>query len=269
MAHKDLLLKPPTPRERAYRHRAIIASLAIHTTILVFVLVVDLFFHEEIKHKNGAPLSEATITLSTMVVVSPPPPAPPTPPVPEKPTPPTPPTPPTTPPPPTPPVPPTPETSVAVSTPPPVPELKPPPPENALPVLPPTPPTTHPTHTVAQKKFASHPPPPSHPVASTSTTHTQSPTTRQSAASTYTPGPSDLPHPPYPIEAQSEHKTGTVLLNVAFNHAGRVTSAEVVQSSGVPILDSSTRSFILTNWHCLAYAGQTISVPVQYQLENL
>ncbi len=64
-------------------------------------------------------------------------------------------------------------------------------------------------------------------------------------------------------------KTGTVVVNVQFNRQGGVTSTEVVQSSGVSILDSSTRSFIRTHWHSQAYAGQTISVPVQYQLQNL
>jgi hypothetical protein len=42
-----------------------------------------------------------------------------------------------------------------------------------------------------------------------------------------------------------------------------------LQSSGVPLLDSRTRTFIRDHWHSLAYAGQTVNVPIQYTLENL
>jgi len=58
-------------------------------------------------------------------------------------------------------------------------------------------------------------------------------------------------------------------MSVQFDVKGDVADAEVAQSSGVPILDSETRSFIRTRWHSPAYAGQIVSVPVQYKLENL
>jgi len=48
-----------------------------------------------------------------------------------------------------------------------------------------------------------------------------------------------------------------------------VTSAEITQSSGVSILDTSTRAFIRLHWHSQTYAGQLISVPVKYRLEDL
>ena len=58
-------------------------------------------------------------------------------------------------------------------------------------------------------------------------------------------------------------------MNVQFDVKGDVAQAEVAQSSGVPILDSETRSFIRANWHSPVYAGQIVSVPVQYTLQNL
>jgi protein TonB len=88
-------------------------------------------------------------------------------------------------------------------------------------------------------------------------------------ASSYAPGPSVMPHPPYPSEARELGQTGTVVMNVEFDGRGNIAQAVVAQSSGVPILDSETRSFIRTHWHSPAYAGQAVSVPVQYTLENL
>jgi len=78
-----------------------------------------------------------------------------------------------------------------------------------------------------------------------------------------------LPHPPYPTEAQDRGQTGTVYLDVQFDAQGSVVGTKVTQSSGVPILDSETRSFIRSHWHSSMYAGQIVNVPVQYKLENL
>ncbi len=58
-------------------------------------------------------------------------------------------------------------------------------------------------------------------------------------------------------------------MNVQFDSRGSVAQAEVAQSSGVALLDSETRSFIRAHWHSPSYAGQTVSVPVQYTLQNL
>ena len=90
-----------------------------------------------------------------------------------------------------------------------------------------------------------------------------------SAAASYAPGSSVLPHPPYPSEARDLRQTGTVMVSVEFDARGSVSQARVLQSSGVPVLDSSTRTFIRDHWHSLAYAGQTVNVPIQYTLENL
>jgi TonB family protein len=90
-----------------------------------------------------------------------------------------------------------------------------------------------------------------------------------SAAASYAPGSSVLPHPPYPPEARDLRQTGTVMVSVEFDEQGSVIQARVLQSSGVPVLDSSTRLFIRDHWHSLAYAGQTVNVPIRYTLENL
>ena len=253
MASKDLLLKPPTLRERKHRRQAIAISILLHGLVVGLVSALAIFYHQEIKIRGGSPPGMPTITLSTLVVSSPPP-APPAPPTPTPPT----------------PTPPLPEPTPVVATPPPVPEPRPIPPENALPVLPPVLAPAPPAPTIAKKDHPTHPHTASHPVASTSdslaTSHTEE---KESVASSYAPGASDLPHPPYPDEARSLGKTGTVVLNVQFDGQGSVTSAEIVQSSGVSILDTSTRAFIRTHWHSQAYAGQLISVPVRYRLQDL
>jgi len=79
-------------------------------------------------------------------------------------------------------------------------------------------------------------------------------------------GSSGFPQPGYPYEARVRHKTGTVSISIQFDAAGSAADVEVLQSSGVPILDSSTRSFIRSHWHNESYAGQRATVPVEYRL---
>ena len=75
------------------------------------------------------------------------------------------------------------------------------------------------------------------------------------------------PAPNYPPEAKALDETGTVLMEVGFGPDGRVTSAQVRQSSGFSILDMSTRSFIRVHWKDLGRANTTIEVPIIYALE--
>jgi len=209
--------------------------------------------------KTGSAPGAPTVTLSTLVILSPPP-EPPQPPLPVK---------------PAPPVPPAPSVSEVPVTPPPPsppePITQPEPAEQGVPVL-----AAQPIK-VDQDKPAkiqsAKPSPPTHSAASpaaavTSENHPK-PTATRAFASSYAPGASDLPHPPYPDEARNLRETGTVVVNVQFDAGGGVAQTEVTQSSGVPLLDSNTRSFIRTHWHSPAYAGQTVSVPVEYKLQNL
>jgi TonB family protein len=106
----------------------------------------------------------------------------------------------------------------------------------------------------------------------TTTSHMTPPSTAKpaaaSASSSYAPGVNILPHPPYPVDAQSRGQTGTVVMYVMFDAQGNVTHAEVSESSGVPSLDAATKLFIRAHWHSTDYAGQSISQPVQYSLEK-
>jgi TonB family protein len=90
------------------------------------------------------------------------------------------------------------------------------------------------------------------------------PASPSSYASSFAPGKNVLPHPPYPEEAQSLDETGTVIMSVTFDTKGDVTQAEVTQSSGVRLLDTNTRLFILSHWHSATFAGRTMTQPVCY-----
>jgi protein TonB len=79
-------------------------------------------------------------------------------------------------------------------------------------------------------------------------------------------GSSGVPQPGYPYEARLRHQTGTVSIGIQFDATGSAADVEVLQSSGVPVLDSSTRSFIHTHWHNESFAGQRVTVPVEYRL---
>ena len=81
-------------------------------------------------------------------------------------------------------------------------------------------------------------------------------------------GANNLPVPSYPYEAYQAHIEGTVMVQVTFDGSGSVENAEVVDSSGSPILDSGARHFILENWHSKAFSGQTQTVPIRYQFPH-
>jgi len=226
--------------------RAFIASCAFHGAAIGLLLGLTFLYRSHLPPpKNGSAPGAPSITLETMHIVSPPPePAPAA-------------------------------NSILAVNPPalaaiPTPESPEPEsrltlpklPQEGLPVLafPPSNPAP------AKMHAAIHPG-----IAHTATTTTQSNSHPAAAASSssYAPGLNVLPHPPYPTEARNQHQTGTVIMNVRFDARGNVAQAEVAQSSGVPVLDATTRSFIRTHWHSAAYAGQIISQPVQYSLENL
>jgi len=262
MSRIDLLSKPHADDGQERRLGALFVSCAFHVLLLVVVVDLAFLFPGRLPPlKNGSPPEVPTITLSTIVMVAPPPPPPP--PVEPQPVPPPPPPPPPEPTPP--PVTPTPPAPPMVETPPPPEPVAPPPPEAAVPVLPPQPVESEPAPTEPVKisrpvhRAISHaaPPAPTEPSAVAST-----------APSSYAPGLSLLPHPSYPPEAREQGETGTVIVNAQFDAQGDVAQATVTQSSGVTLLDSWTLSFIRGHWHSPLLAGQTVSVPVKYTLEN-
>jgi len=245
MGRLDLIFNSLADKEHPHRLRAFLASCAFHVLALCILLGVIFFDRSHLLlPQNGSKLGSPSITLEKITIAPPPrQPRPPQPPKPAM-------------------KPPAPAQTVAVAHLRPEPEIKPAPPKATVPVLAAQPskpkPVTPATIQVAIQAAISY----------TATTMTQS-SSKPAAPSSYAPGLDELPHPPYPTEARDRRQTGMVVMNVQFDGKGDVTHAEVEQSSGVPILDSETRSFIRMHWHSLAFAGQVVSVPVQYKLENL
>jgi TonB family protein len=79
-------------------------------------------------------------------------------------------------------------------------------------------------------------------------------------------GSSGFPRPGYPYQARIHHQTGTVSIGIQFDASGEAGDVEVIESSGVPLLDSSTCDFIRSHWHNESFAGRRVTVPVEYQL---
>jgi TonB family protein len=80
-------------------------------------------------------------------------------------------------------------------------------------------------------------------------------------------GSSGFPQPGYPYEAQVRRQTGTVNVSIRFDASGNAEDVEVIQSSGVSILDTSTQNFIRSHWHNASFAGRTATVPVRYHMD--
>jgi protein TonB len=236
--HRIQFIHQPHP-DGARSLRAVLASCTFHGLALGLLLALTFLYRSEMPPpKSGSAPGSASISLEKIIVVSPPVrPAPPQPPKP-----------------------------ATASIPLRAPEAKPPSPEAAVPLLAAQP--VKPALSIPAKTQAAIHPVISHPTVATAQSSPPQPAA-PATPSSYAPGLSVLPHPPYPVEARDRGLTGTVVVNVHFNAQGDVARAEVAQSSGVPILDSETRSFIRANWHSPAYAGQTVSVPVQYTLQNL
>jgi periplasmic protein TonB len=79
-------------------------------------------------------------------------------------------------------------------------------------------------------------------------------------------GSSGFPKPSYPYQAQVRHQAGTVTISIQFDSAGSVDDVDVVESSGVPLLDSATLSFVRSYWHDESFAGRRATVPVEYHM---
>jgi TonB family protein len=77
-------------------------------------------------------------------------------------------------------------------------------------------------------------------------------------------GTSGLPHPPYPYDALQAGEGGTVVMHIIFDSGGAISSAEITSSSGVSILDVSTRNFVYGHWKNGALANQSYNVPFIY-----
>jgi protein TonB len=243
----DLMPKYPPEKIHQRRLRAVAISCGLHALGLGAAIGATLFYESKI-HPPGSVMGGQLTSLPELVIVS----APPDPPHPVL-------------------APPQPASPapLAKNAPSPSPrEAAPKPVDDGVPVLATK---TTPKTELAPTLAISHPTPsPSH-VAETKSAKVKpaTPATAFAAPSSYAPGPNDFPHPPYPNEARDRRESGTVVMNVQFDSSGDVARAEVAHSSGVRILDSTTRTFIRTHWHEPAFAGQTVSIPVAYKLEDL
>jgi protein TonB len=253
MRQLDLLSNPRMGRIQPHRLRAFLASCVFHGLALGSLAALTLAYRSHLPPpKSGSAAGAPSLSLETMVIVSPPP----QPPAPEPPkaapavdnT------------------PTLPSPTVAVTTPPREPEAKPAPAEATVPVLAiqPSKPMQAPQSKAAKIRAATHP---ANSPAAVATAQSPSKPAAAAACSSYAPGPNDMPHPPYPTKAQDRGQTGTVVMNVYFDAKGDVAQVEVTQSSGAPILDSETQSFVRARWHCPAYAGQIKNETVLYQLK--
>jgi protein TonB len=260
MRQLDLISNPLMGKRPVHRVRALLASCAFHGLALGSLVALTLVYRFPPPPQNsGSAPGAPSLSMETMVIVSPPtqPPAPPPPkpaPIVSE-------------------VPalPAPAPGMAAPTPAREPEPTPFPPEQAVPILAVQPAT--PTQTVQSKaapknRAATHPATSPAVVATAQSISPKASFAAAATCSSYAPGVNVLPHPPYPTEAREHGQTGTVLMNVQFDVKGDIADAEVTQSSGVPLLDSETRSFIRAHWHSPSYAGQAVTVPVQYKLES-
>ncbi|MCE0499357.1 MAG: TonB family protein [Methylacidiphilales bacterium] len=242
MVRTDLIPKQRQETHFSRQAGAFAVSCVFHATFFGLLLWVTLVYRVKwMPLPSGSQASAPSITLSTLVIKPPRPSLPPCPP-------------------------PKPELPVVATTPADVilqaPQPKLVPAENGVPVL-----TAQPSKTVVVTQTKTLP---THATSAPATRVTKAsptkpkPATSTSFASSYAPGENVLPHPPYPEDAQNLGETGTVVMSVTFNTIGDVTQAEVSQSSGVRLLDTSTRLFILTHWHSTTFAGETVMQPVRY-----
>ena len=68
----------------------------------------------------------------------------------------------------------------------------------------------------------------------------------------------DRPEPPYPPIAKETGEQGTVVLLLGGDATGNVTSADVKESSGFPVLDRATVDFIRRHWRLPAGEGNRL-----------
>ena len=68
----------------------------------------------------------------------------------------------------------------------------------------------------------------------------------------------DRPEPPYPPIARETGEQGTVKLLLGGDAAGNITSVDVKESSGFPVLDRATVDFIKNHWRLPAGEGNRL-----------
>jgi len=76
----------------------------------------------------------------------------------------------------------------------------------------------------------------------------------------------ERPKPPYPKIALDQGQQGKVTLALTADEAGNITSVEVKESSGFPVLDRSAVDFIKRRW-TIPKGTRLAEVPINYRLK--
>lgn len=77
----------------------------------------------------------------------------------------------------------------------------------------------------------------------------------------------ERPQPPYPKIALEQGQQGSVLLRMTVNELGTVTSIEVAESSGFPVLDRSALEFVKRHWVVPPGQGaRSYEAPINYKI---
>ena len=79
----------------------------------------------------------------------------------------------------------------------------------------------------------------------------------------------DRPQPPYPKIALEQGQQGSVTLRMTVDDAGLISTIDVVQSSGFPILDRSAMDFVKRHWTVPPEKGTRIyEAVINYKLQK-
>lgn len=79
----------------------------------------------------------------------------------------------------------------------------------------------------------------------------------------------DRPQPPYPKIALEQAQQGSVTLRMTVDDAGLISTIEIVQSSGFPILDRSAMDFVKRHWTVPPEKGIRIyEAVINYKLQK-
>jgi protein TonB len=79
----------------------------------------------------------------------------------------------------------------------------------------------------------------------------------------------DRPQPPYPKIALEQGQQGSVTLRMIVDDAGLISSIEIAQSSGFPILDRSAMDFVRRHWTVPPEKGtRTYEAIINYKLQR-
>jgi TonB family protein len=84
-----------------------------------------------------------------------------------------------------------------------------------------------------------------------------------------TGGSGDRPQPPYPKIALEQGQQGSVTLRLTVDDAGLISSIEIAQSSGFPVLDRSAMDFVKRHWTVPPEKGTRIyEATINYKLQT-